>query len=87
VLDIAQKVAWDMTAPTTGPTAGMVIMGNPANTGNSQVRLIGNAQGGVYFPNQQLMTESGPNIATPRWSRSPHSRAHTPRALLSRSAG
>jgi Flp pilus assembly protein TadG len=69
VLDIAQNVAWDLTAPTSGPTAGMVIMGNPANTGNSQVRLIGiigNVQGGVYFPNQQLLTENGPNIATPR---------------------
>ncbi len=68
VLDIAQNVAWDLKAPTSGPTSGMAIMGNPANT-SSSVRLIGilgNVEGAVYFPNQKLETESGPNLASPR---------------------
>ena len=65
VVDIAQSVAWDLKAPTSGPTKGMAIMGNPAVTGGT-VRLIGvigNVNGAVYFPNQTLQTESGPNLA------------------------
>lgn len=68
VLDIAQNVHWNLSAPTTGPTAGMAIMGNPAITGGT-VRLIGvigNVGGAVYFPNQVLQTESGPNQPTAR---------------------
>src|SRR5690606_1540313 len=40
LLDITQDVSWNLTAPTTGPTAGIAIMGNPAITGGT-VRLIG----------------------------------------------
>src|SRR5690606_13274962 len=68
VLDIAQSVAWNLKAPLSGPTRGMAIMGNPAIKGGT-VRLIGvigNVEGGVYFPNQTLQTESGPNLATAR---------------------
>lgn len=68
VLDIAQNVQWNLTAPTTGPTAGIAIMGNPAITGGT-VRLIGvvgNVGGAIYFPNQVLQTESGPNLASAR---------------------
>ncbi|KRA98226.1 hypothetical protein ASD83_14420 [Devosia sp. Root685] len=71
VLDIAQNVAWDLKAPTSGPTEGMAIMGDPSRTGGS-VRLIGilgNVEGGVYFPNQTLLTESGPNLSTARCTR------------------
>ena len=68
VLDIAQSVTWDLKAPVSGPTKGMAIMGNPAIKGGS-VRLIGvigNVEGGIYFPDQKLETESGPNLAMPR---------------------
>lgn len=68
VLDIAQNVAWDLKAPTSGPSQGMAIMGDPAKSGGS-VRLIGvlgNVGGGIYFPNQTLLTESGPNLASAR---------------------
>lgn len=68
VLDIAQNVQWNLTAPTTGPTAGMAIMGNPAITGGTVrlIGIIGNVEGAIYFPNQALQTESGPNIASTR---------------------
>jgi hypothetical protein len=68
VLDIAQNVRWNLTAPTSGPTAGISIMGNPAITGGT-VRLIGvigNVGGAIYFPNQLLQTESGPNLPSAR---------------------
>lgn len=68
VLDIAQNVAWDLKAPTGGPSQGMAIMGDPSKSGGS-VRLIGvlgNVEGGIYFPNQTLLTESGPNLASAR---------------------
>lgn len=68
VLDIAQNVAWDLTAPASGPTQGMAIMGHPSRTGGT-VRLIGilgNVQGAVHFPNQTVQTESGPNLAKAR---------------------
>lgn len=68
VLDIAQGVSWDLTAPTSGPTKGMAIMGKPSVQGGT-VRLIGvmgNVEGGIYFPNQTLQTENGPNLATAR---------------------
>lgn len=63
-VDIAQSVAWDLSAPTGGPTKGVAIMGNPKNTSTNNVRLIGvmgNVEGAIYFPNQPLLTESGPN--------------------------
>lgn len=68
VLDIAQDVQWQLSAPKTGPTAGIAIMGNP-NLAGRDVRLIGilgNVQGAVYFPNDRLLTEAGPNLATAR---------------------
>lgn len=70
-LDVAQNVAWDLKAPASGPSQGMAIMGDPSKTGGS-VRLIGvlgNIEGGIYFPNQALLTESGPNLASPRCTR------------------
>lgn len=68
VLDIAQNVTWDLKAPTTGPTKGMAIMGNPAIKGGD-VRLIGvlgNVEGGIYFPEQRVLTEAGPNLPKAR---------------------
>lgn len=63
-VDVAQNVAWNLSAPTTGPTKGIAIMGNPAVTGGTVrlIGIIGNVQGSVYFPNQTLQTESGPNL-------------------------
>jgi len=68
VLDIAQNVAWDLSAPTSGPTKGIAIMGNPAITGGTVrlIGIIGNVKGSVYFPHQTLQTESGPNLAQAR---------------------
>lgn len=71
VLDIAQNVTWDLKAPTSGPSEGMAIMGDPSKSGGS-VRLIGvlgNVEGGIYFPNQTLLTESGPNLTSARCTR------------------
>jgi hypothetical protein len=68
VLDIAQNVQWQLSAPTSGPTAGIAIMGNP-NLPGRDIRLIGilgNVQGAVYFPKDRLLTEAGPNLATSR---------------------
>lgn len=65
VVDVAQNVAWNLTAPTSGATKGIAIMGNPSRAGGT-VRLIGivgNVQGAVYFPQQVLQTESGPNLS------------------------
>ena len=63
-MDVAQSVPWRITAPTSGPTRGVALMGDPKKTGAGNVRLIGimgNVEGLVYFPNQRLLTESGPN--------------------------
>lgn len=62
-LDISQGVSWDLTAPTSGPTKGMAIMGNPSYTPSKDVRLIGTIgyiDGAIYFPNQRVLTENGP---------------------------
>lgn len=63
-IDIAQSVPWRITAPTSGTTRGIAIMGDPSKTASGPVRLIGimgNVEGLVYLPNETLQTESGPN--------------------------
>lgn len=65
-MDVAQSVAWRITAPTSGATRGVALMGDPKKTAAGNVRLIGimgNVEGLVYFPNQKLLTESGPNTS------------------------
>lgn len=65
-MDVAQSVPWRITAPTSGATRGVALMGDPTKTASGDVRLIGimgNVEGLVYFPNQRLLTESGPNTA------------------------
>jgi hypothetical protein len=67
-IDVAQSVPWQLSAPKSGPTAGIAIMGNP-NLPGRDIRLIGiigNVEGAVYFPNDRLLTESGPNLAVTR---------------------
>jgi hypothetical protein len=67
VLDVAQNVAWSISAPESGATKGIAMMGDPAITTAGNVRLIGvlgNVKGAVYFPHQTLLTESGPNRAS-----------------------
>lgn len=68
VLDISQNVAWQLSAPKSGPTAGVAIMGDPRHTSAGTVRLIGvlgNVEGAIYFPHQTLQTESGPDRVAP----------------------
>jgi len=63
-IDVAQSVPWRIKAPTTGATKGIAMMGDPTKTSSGDVRLIGimgNVEGAVYFPNQRLLTEAGPN--------------------------
>ena len=67
VLDVAQGIAWSISAPESGPTRGIAMMGDPAITTSGDVRLIGvlgNVKGAIYFPHQRVLTESGRNRAS-----------------------
>lgn len=68
LMDFSNDVQWQLSAPTSGPTKGVVLSGRPDVYGGT-VRLfgiIGNVQGAVYFPNQEIKTASGPNLAQAR---------------------
>lgn len=68
LMDFSENVQWQLSAPTSGPTKGIVLTGRPDIYGGS-VRLfgiIGNVQGAVYFPNQEIKTASGPNLPKAR---------------------
>ncbi|WOI54043.1 pilus assembly protein TadG-related protein [Parvularcula sp. LCG005] len=70
-LDVAQSVTFDLTAPTTGPTAGMALMGDPSKTSGT-VRIIGalgNVEGAIYFPHQMVQMENGPSASLNRCTR------------------